>query len=76
MRFKREPKPGKLDGVEVVVFSTEKVTWKTLQARGLFTKTQAISHGIELEADPAAQYFMSGWKYLYRIKGHNTNQGR
>lgn len=61
-------RPGKLEGVEVVVFSTEKVTWETLQARGLFTKTQASKRKIQIEDSPAAQYFMSGWHYLYRAK--------
>jgi len=59
-------KPGKLEGVEVVVFSTERVRWETLQDRGLFTRTQAKKRGIVLEDSPSAQYFMNGWKYLYR----------
>jgi hypothetical protein len=62
-----KPKPGKLDGVEVVVFSTEKVTWETIKARGLYTKTQAAKLGLTLEDKPAAQYFMAGWKYLYKL---------
>lgn len=61
-------KSGKLDGVEVVVFSTHKVTWETLQARGLYTKTQANKLKIEIEDIPSAQYFMSGWHYLYLVR--------